>query len=69
MKRAQTDLVIAIQSKTKTLKNDLLKDRETKRVEQLKTNAKSAGSGSKPTRLRSANRTTDRRLTIIERQS
>ncbi len=39
MNRPQHGMVIAIQSKTKMVKNDLLKDRELKRVEQLKTNA------------------------------
>ena len=39
MQRAQKRLVIAIHSKTNRLKNDLLKDRELRRVEQLKANA------------------------------
>jgi hypothetical protein len=39
MQRAQQKLTIAIQSKTKTLRNELLKDRELKRIEQLKINA------------------------------
>lgn len=39
MQRAQQKLVIAFQSKATTLKNDLLKDRESRRLEQLKANA------------------------------
>lgn len=39
MQRAQQKLVIASQSKTTTLKNELLKDRESRRLEQLKANA------------------------------
>lgn len=39
MQRAQKKLVIAFQSKATTLKNDLLKDRESRRLEQLKANA------------------------------
>lgn len=39
MQRAQQKLAIASQSKTTTLKNDLLKDREMRRLEQLKANA------------------------------
>lgn len=39
MQRAQQKLVLAIQSKTTSLKNELLKDRELQRIEQLKANA------------------------------
>jgi hypothetical protein len=39
MQRAQQSLVIAIQNKTTSVKNELLKDRELRRVEQLKANA------------------------------
>jgi hypothetical protein len=39
MQRPQQKLVIAIQSKTTTVKNELLKDRELRRVEQLRANA------------------------------
>jgi len=39
MQRAQQKLVIAIQHKTTRLKNELLKDRELQRIEQLKANA------------------------------
>jgi hypothetical protein len=39
MQRAQQKLVIASQSKTTSVKNDILKDRESRRIEQLKANA------------------------------
>jgi hypothetical protein len=39
MKKPQQKLVIAVQSKTKTVENDMLRDRELKRIEQLKINA------------------------------
>ncbi|MGH9835677.1 MAG: hypothetical protein ACREBD_12070 [Blastocatellia bacterium] len=39
MQRPQQKLVIAIQSKTTTVKNELLKDRELRRAEQLRANA------------------------------
>ncbi len=39
MQRAQQKLMIASQSKTTTLKNNLLKDRESRRIEQLRANA------------------------------
>ncbi|MGH9939942.1 MAG: hypothetical protein ACREAM_27180 [Blastocatellia bacterium] len=39
MQRAQQKLAIAIQNKTTRLKNELLKDRELQRIEQLKVNA------------------------------
>ncbi len=39
MQRPQQKLVIAIQNKTTTLKNELLKDRELRRAEQLRANA------------------------------
>jgi hypothetical protein len=39
MQSAQQKLVIAIQSKTANVKDELLKDRESRRVEQLKANA------------------------------
>jgi hypothetical protein len=38
MQRAQQKLVIAIQNRTSNVKNDLLKDRELRRIEQLKAN-------------------------------
>lgn len=39
MQRPQQKLAIAIQSKTTTVKNELLKDRELRRAEQLRANA------------------------------
>ncbi len=39
MKRTQQETVTIVQIKTDTLKSELLKDRELRRVEQLKTNA------------------------------
>ncbi len=39
MQRPQQKLVIAIQTRTMTVKNELLKDRELRRIEQLKANA------------------------------
>lgn len=39
MQRPQQKLVIAIQSRTTTVKNELLKDRELRRAEQLRANA------------------------------
>jgi hypothetical protein len=39
MQRAQQKLMIAIQNRTTNVKNELLKDRELRRVEQLKANA------------------------------
>ncbi len=39
MQRPQQKLVIAIQNKTTTVKNELLKDRELRRAEQLRANA------------------------------
>ena len=39
MQRPQQKLAIAIQSRTTTVKNELLKDRELRRVEQLRANA------------------------------
>jgi len=39
MQRPQQKLVIAIQNRTTTVKNELLKDRELRRAEQLRANA------------------------------
>ncbi len=39
MQRPQQKLTIAIQSRTTTVKNELLKDRELRRAEQLRANA------------------------------
>ena len=39
MQRAQQKLVITIQNRSMNVKNELLKDRELRRVEQLKANA------------------------------
>jgi hypothetical protein len=39
MQRAQQKLVITIQNRSTNVKNELLKDRELRRVEQLKANA------------------------------
>lgn len=39
MQRPQQKLTIAIQTRTTTVKNELLKDRELRRVERLRANA------------------------------
>ena len=39
MQRPQQKLTIAIQNRTTTVKNELLKDRELRRAEQLRANA------------------------------